>query len=40
MVGAFNNKNLDNVRLVKVKSLRAVREQPTAKFYVDEAFFP
>ena len=33
----FNNKNLDNVRFVKVNSLPAVREHLTPKFYVDEA---
>ena len=33
----FNDKNLDNVRFVKVNSLRAVREHLTPKFYVDGA---
>ena len=32
----FNDKNLDNVRFVKVKSLPAVREHLAPKFYVDE----
>ena len=34
----FNDKNLDNVRFVKVKSLPAVREHLTPKFYINEAF--
>ena len=33
----FNDKNLDNVRFVKVTSLPAVREHLTSKFYVDES---
>ena len=33
----FNDKNPDNVRLVKINSLPAVREHVTAKFYVDQA---
>ena len=33
----FNDKNLDNVRLVEVNSLPAVREHLTPKFYNDEA---
>ena len=33
----FNDKYLDNVRLVKINSLPAVREHPTPKFYVDQA---
>ena len=33
----FNDKNLDNVRFVKIKSLPAVPEHLTPKFYVDEA---
>ena len=33
----FNDKNLDNVRFVKVNSLPAVREHLTPKLYVDEA---
>ena len=32
----FNNKNLDNVRFVKVNSYPAVREHLTPKIYVDE----
>ena len=32
----FNDKNLDNVRFVKVNSLPAVREHLTPKIYVDE----
>ena len=32
----FNDKNLDNVRLVKVNSLPAVREHLTLQIYVDE----
>ena len=34
----FKDKNLDNVRFVKVKSLPAVREHLTPKFKVEEAF--
>ena len=33
----FNDKNLDNVRFVKVNSMPAVGEHLTAKFYVDTA---
>ena len=33
----FNDKNLDNVRFVKVSSMPAVREYLTPKFYVDQA---
>ena len=33
----FNDKNLDNVRIVKVNSMPAVREHLTPKFYVDQA---
>ena len=35
----FNDKNLDNVRFVKVNSLPAVREHLTTKFYVDDAIY-
>ena len=33
----FNDKNLDNVRFVKVNSMPAVAEHLTAKYYVDTA---
>ena len=33
----FNDKNLDNVRFVKVNSMPAVGEHLTAKHYVDNA---
>ena len=33
----FNDKNLDNVRFVKVNSMPAVGEHLTAKYYVDKA---
>ena len=33
----FNDKNLDNVRFVKVNSMPAVGEHLTAKYYVDNA---
>ena len=33
----FNDKNLDNVRFIKVNSMPAVGEQLTAKFYDDHA---
>ena len=33
----FDDKNLDNVRFVKVNSLPAVREHLTPNFYVDKA---
>ena len=33
----FNEKNLDNVRFVKVNSMPIVREHLTSKYYVDEA---
>ena len=33
----FNDKNLDNVRLVKVNSMPAVREHLTPKYYVDQS---
>ena len=33
----FTDKNLDNVRFVKVKTLPAVREHLTPKIYVDQA---
>ena len=33
----FNDKNLDNVRIVKVNSMPAVGEHLTAKYYVDKA---
>ena len=35
----FNNKNLVKVRFVKLKSLPAVREHLTLKFYVEKAIF-
>ena len=34
----FNDKNLDNVRFVKVNSLPPSREHLTPKFYAIEAF--
>ena len=34
----FNDKNLDNVRFVKVNCLSAVREHLTPKVFVDEAY--
>ena len=33
----FNDKNPDNVRFVEVNSMRAIGEQLTAEFYVDNA---
>ena len=33
----FNDKNLDNVRFIKVNSIPAVGEHLTAKYYVDHA---
>ena len=33
----FNDKNLDNVRFVKVNSMPAVREHLTPRHYVDQA---
>ena len=33
----FNDKNLDNVRFVKVNSMPAVKEHLTAKYYVDKS---
>ena len=33
----FNDKNLDNVRFVKVNSMPANREHLTPKYYVDQA---
>ena len=35
----FNDKNLENVRFVKVNSMPEVREQLTPKYYVDQANF-
>ena len=35
----FNDKNLDNVRFVKVNSMPAVREHLTPKYYVDQLNF-
>ena len=35
----FNDKNLDNVRFVKVNSMPAVREHLTPKYYVDQAIY-
>ena len=35
----FNDKNLDNVRFVKVNSMHAVGEHFTAKYYVDDVIF-
>ena len=35
----FTDKNLDNVRFVKINSLPAVREHLTPKFFVEQAFF-
>ena len=35
----FNDKNLDNVRFVKVDSIPVVREHLTPKYYVDQAIF-
>ena len=34
----FNDKNLNNVRFVKVNSIPAVREHLTPKIHVDQAF--
>ena len=33
----FNDKNLDNVRFVKVNSMPVVREHLTSKYYIDNA---
>ena len=33
----FNDKNLDNVRFIKINSIPAVGEHLTAKYYVDKA---
>ena len=35
----FNDKNLDNVRFVKVNNMSAVREHLIPKYYVDQATF-
>ena len=35
----FNDKNLDNVRFIKVNSMPALGEHLTAKYYVDKAIF-
>ena len=35
----FNDKNLANVRFIKVNSMPAVGEHLTAKYYVDHAIF-
>ena len=35
----FKDKNLDNVRFVRVNSMPAVREHLTQKYYVDQAIF-
>ena len=35
----FNDKNLDNVRFIKVNSMPAVREHPTPRHYVEQAIF-
>ena len=35
----FNDKNVDNVRFLKVNSMPAVGEHLTAKYYVDNAIF-
>ena len=35
----FNDKNLDNVKFVKVNSMPAVRDHLTLKNYVDQAIF-
>ena len=34
----FNDKNIDNVRFVKVNGMPAVREHLTPKYYVDQTF--
>ena len=34
----LNDKNLDDVRFIKVSSMPVVGEQLTAKYYVDHAF--
>ena len=35
----FNDKNLDNVRFIKVNSMPSLGEHLTAKYFVDNAIF-